>query len=276
MANFSERYQLAPEKEIQLTTVDIELFNRIWNIFYDREYETEILTRRGRIEITEKLLDSFGCTYAYPRGYYERNENIAKLRKFLMKAEWYFLYDFIERYVGSFDNTTERKAVEKAVNLVLEQEKSGYRMIKGLITPITNSAELKSIKKSMSTKFLSVNTHFEKAMRLYSNRKNPDYENSIKESISAVESICCIITGMEKATLGEAIKKLKDQGVHIHGAMEKAFLALYGYTSDEDGIRHGGIDFTNAPSEDAKYMLVSCSAFVNYLIEKWERVEQKG
>ena len=275
MANFSERYQLAPEKEIQLTTVDIELFNRIWNIFYDREYEVGTWTWRGQIAITEKLLDSFGCTYAYPRDYYERNKNIAKLRKFLMDAEWYFLYDFIERYVESFDNTIERKNIEKTVNLVLEQEKSGYRMVKGLITPITNSVELESIKKSMSTKFLSVNTHFEKAVKLYSSRKSPDYENSIKESISAVESICCIITGMEKATLGEAIKRLKDQGVHIHGAMEKAFLALYGYTSDENGIRHGGIDFTNAPSEDAKYMLVSCSAFVNYLIEKWSKIEQK-
>ena len=42
-------------------------------------------------------------------------------------------------------------------------------------------------------------------------------------------------------------------------------------TSDEDGIRHGGIDFKWAPAEDAKYMLVSCSAFVNYLIEKWSK-----
>lgn len=36
-------------------------------------------------------------------------------------------------------------------------------------------------------------------------------------------------------------------------------------------IRHGGMDFKNAPAEDAKYMLVSCSAFVNYLIEKWSK-----
>ena len=47
---------------------------------------------------------------------------------------------------------------------------------------------------------------------------------------------------------------------------------MYGYASDEDGIRHGGIDFKGAPAEDAKYMLISCSAFVNYLIEKWSKV----
>jgi len=55
--------------------------------------------------------------------------------------------------------------------------------------------------------------------------------------------------------------------------MEKAFLELYGYTSDENGICHGGIDFASVPAEDAKYMLVSSSAFVNYLIEKWGKIE---
>ena len=31
---------------------------------------------------------------------------------------------------------------------------------------------------------------------------------------------------------------------------------------------HGGIDFTKASEEDARYMMVSCSAFINYLIQK--------
>lgn len=91
---------------------------------------------------------------------------------------------------------------------------------------------------------------------LYADRQKPDYENSIKESISAVEAICCIITGEtgSQATLGKTLKRLEDHGVTIHPSMGQAFSKLYGYTSDADGIRHGGIDFTNAPAEDAKYM----------------------
>ena len=54
--------------------------------------------------------------------------------------------------------------------------------------------------------------------------------------------------------------------------MKAGYEKMYGYTSDADGIRHGGIDFTNAPAEDAKYMLISCSAFVNYLVEKFSRI----
>lgn len=72
---------------------------------------------------------------------------------------------------------------------------------------------------------------------------------------------------------GKCNKKIKDKGVHIHFAMEKAFACLYGYISDENGIRHGGIDFTSAPAEDAKYMLISCFVFINYLIEKWTKIK---
>ena len=47
----------------------------------------------------------------------------------------------------------------------------------------------------------------------------------------------------------------------------KAFNMLYGYTSDANGIRHAGnIGGPSSTFEEAKFMLVSCSAFVNYLI----------
>ena len=62
--------------------------------------------------------------------------------------------------------------------------------------------------------------------------------------------------------------------ISIHGALNESFLKLYGYTSDTNGIRHSGIDFKNASAEDARYMLVSCSAFVNYLNEKYKQSQE--
>ncbi len=166
---------------------------------------------------------------------------------------------------------------ETAVNMyarILIDENQQYRIYRNQIVPLVSNEEMAEIESASATCFESVNRHIEKAWNHFADRKHPDYENSVKESISAVEAICCTITGTSgaQATLGAAIKKLKDNGVHIHGAMEKAFLALYGWASDENGIRHGGIDFKNVPAEDTKYMLVSCSAFVNYLIEKWSKV----
>lgn len=49
--------------------------------------------------------------------------------------------------------------------------------------------------------------------------------------------------------------------------MKSAFEKLYGYTSDANGIRHAGnIGGNSSTFEEAKFMLVSCSAFINYLI----------
>jgi hypothetical protein len=56
--------------------------------------------------------------------------------------------------------------------------------------------------------------------------------------------------------------------VGLHSALKKGFSSIYGYTSDNDGIRHALTQDSNCDQEDAKYMLVSCSAFVNYLIVK--------
>ena len=62
--------------------------------------------------------------------------------------------------------------------------------------------------------------------------------------------------------------------MHIHPAMENAFTSLYGYTSDEGGIRHAeGLFESNVTFEEAKYMLVSCCAFVNYLIAEYGKIK---
>ena len=105
------------------------------------------------------------------------------------------------------------------------------------------------------------------ALELLANRKSPDYRNSIKESISAVEAVCRLITIDQNATLGQAIGKVKKK-VQLHPALERAFDKLYGYTSSADGIRHALLEETDLDFEDAKFMLVSCSAFVNYLVSK--------
>lgn len=153
-------------------------------------------------------------------------------------------------------------------NQLFEREYVGYRFVDGLITPITNRIEITTINQAATTNSENVNGHFHKAIALLSNREHPDYPNSIKESITAVEAMCNLIVGKKKATLGEALNQLEDKGVPIHNALKSAFKTLYGYASDANGIRHAGDpEGSEATFAEAKYMLVSCSGFVNYLME---------
>jgi hypothetical protein len=116
-----------------------------------------------------------------------------------------------------------------------------------------------------TTPLRAVHLHLNTALGHLGDRHSPDYRNSIKESISAVEALVNLINGTTSDTLGKALKRLN---VEAHPALADAFGKLYGYTSDADGIRHAAMDEPDLKFEDAKYMLVACSAFVNYLIAK--------
>ena len=277
---FSEKYGYKAEKAIQYECISVELRNRIWNLFLQQEIKAGGLSSKrisqavnGELTIEEKIIDRMGFLISSSS---KDMSAEAKLKNSILNFfSWFDIYDFIEIHLSFLDGAIKTQRI-KQYNEVLEQEKAGYRIVAGEVAPITNELEIQNIEQAVNTSYVSVNQHIKKALTLYADLKAPDYENSVKESISAVEAMCCIITGMSgtQATLGSAIKKLQSSGVHIHSAMEKAFLALYGYTSDENGIRHGGIDFKSVPAEDAKYMLISCSAFVNYLIEKWSKVQK--
>ena len=261
---------------IQLECASDTLKRRIMAAFYAQEFDTyDTIEWTNYTTGIEDMMIEMGVPYEFPKNEIFKRKNAEALQRFVLESkEWYTIFDFVERYLAVSDENTYAKMANE-FNHILEDEVSAYRILDRFVVPITNKAELATIEEAKSTPYDSVRTHVSKALALYADRKAPDYENSIKESISAVEAMCCIITGLTgaQATLGAAIKKLKDNGVHIHRAMETAFSSLYGYTSDENGIRHGGIDFTNAPAEDAKYMLISCSAFVNYLMEKWSKVQ---
>ena len=169
---------------------------------------------------------------------------------------------------GSQYHITLGWSIYEFVNVFFEREYIGYRFIDKIIVPISDSYEVAAIKETLHTGHESVYEHISKANKLLSDRESPDYENSIKESISAVEAMCQIITKTKgkEATLGNMLKKLEDNDIEIHGGLKAAFNILYGYTSDANGIRHAGdIGGPSSTFEEAKFMLVTCCAFINYL-----------
>lgn len=147
---------------------------------------------------------------------------------------------------------------------------SAYRFVDGHLVEVNAKEEVQEIELAIknSDKFQSVKEHLKRSVELYSDRKKPDYRNSIKESISAVESLTKILVNDDKTTLGQALKVI-EQNHQIPGSLKFAFSALYGYTSDEGGIRHSLLEKgVKVEIEEARFMLIACSAFVNYLISK--------
>ena len=276
---FSERYGYKPVREIiQKESIDQDLKNGLWNaisecIFnaYSRPY-----LARGNI-ISGSNLESFFKSLFHSHFKkridqipYSIESTIAEIDTLFFKTyKWYEIYNFIEACIEYFPFKEEKHDFIILVNDCLQIENSAYRVINNQITPVTSEQEIQSIEEALknSQLYSSAQQHLNQALKLLSDRQSPDYRNSIKESISGVESICKIVTQNEKASLGQALKLIEDK-YGLHEALKKSLSQLYGYTSDGDGIRHAMLEESNLSYIDAKFMLVACTNFINYLIDK--------
>lgn len=281
--SFSERYGHKPVREsFQIESMDKSLRNCLWSILQvhcwdDENYQTgvfagysdtgaylsgsgnkamRILCRRLWLNYYKKPVDDLSNNW---------KEVLAEIRRYFFACKWNEVYDFIQFVGNNYERHQFKEQFRKACNNLLEREMSAYRFIDGVITPITEQQEMDAIEQAIGTNAGPVTTHVRQALEFLSNRKSPNYRNSIKESISAVESLVAITLKDEKGTLGQLIKKLEGE-IGLHPALGKAFSNLYGYTSDEDGIRHALTEAgRNVDSNDAKFMIVVCSAFINFV-----------
>lgn len=152
---------------------------------------------------------------------------------------------------------------------VLEACHSAYRVVGGnTIMPVASEAERAAIARafrdSSGGTFRGAQTHLRQSAEAMGDGR---YADSVRESIHAVESVARAITGREK--LSDALTEL-EKSARMHKAMKGGFDRLYGWTSDEQGIRHPLLDEgdANVTEADALFMLGACAAFVSLLISK--------
>ena len=268
MKTFSERKGFTPVSEIiQTNSMSEALRNSLWNALDTALWSTPgfVSSPRRVLEQIKPFSRSLWFNY-FKKPIDERphypHDILKSIRAYFFSCEWYQVYDFLE-FVVSCKHSTPKLA--ELLNIILERELSGYRFVAGRLTDITTQEEIMMIEESIrDSELAGVSAHIARALALYADRENPDFRNSIKESISAVEGIARVVSGNDKATLGDALKAIEKNG-QLHTALKEGFLKLYGYTSNEQGIRHAMLDEPNLTQADARYFLVSCSAFVNYL-----------
>ena len=277
---FSQRIGKKSVREsMQIESMDAALENRLWNNFLNdlfqkiSPYSHQSGGQSDRQGICQFRWDEFFENRADEiPGYGYRNgvdtESVKEyIKEWYFDAEWFEKYDFIE-FLSPIVKKVFRIDFAHVVNQTLERESAGYRIVENKVVQITSEEEVSAIEEAIDNSSNNVETHLRTALELLSKRESPDYRNSVKESISAVEAFCISMTGDNKATLGKALKKI--EATHnIHKAYKSAFSSLYGFTSDSSGIRHALLEDDQVVTmEDAKFMLVSCSAFINYLSAK--------
>ena len=274
---FSQRIGKTPVKlAIQIESIDQDLRIALWNglqiYFFDMVQNPWI--NQSRFNLFFKLLwkDFFkrpldNLDNHYPTTY-------GRIREDFFKFKWFEVYDFVEYLAAAPSAPVDLDSFAQYVNSVLEQELAGYRLVDGLITPIADATQIDQVHDAIQTAralgLSGVESHLHRAIQLFSDRKTPDYRNTIKEAISAVESLAKLIAADPKADLAKALKALS-ANLDMHQGFRNGLLALYGYTSDEQGIRHALLDRNPVDADDARFMLVACSVLVHFLTTKAQK-----
>jgi len=269
--SFSRRQGLVDVKAAQMSKMDKELRTGLWNALI-KDYWNQ---PRSRV-----LVESFTKTKLSVKAIWDRfyklpldkmpliwDSTLYELHERFFALKWNEVYDCIE-FMATLDQACRFGRVETFINdcySVLVRECSAYRFVGGIIAPVTNDQELSEIEQATASPHDAIRIHIETSLQKLSSRENPDYRNSIKESISAVEAAVKLIDGSQKGSLPGALRRIK-ASIGLHPALEEGIQRLYGCTSDDQGIRHALMERSTLSLDDARFMLVSCSAIANYLL----------
>jgi len=282
---FSDRLGITKPKAIlQVDAIDVDLRNGLWECcceFYLKNFgESQYVGPTLSPILKDLYVNHFKRTSDNIDSYVVGE--VSKLKLLFYQLKWYEIYNFIEFLSGSASRNIKAgqsgailrpeahdEQFRKRVDFFLEREKSGFRFVDGMVAPISSSMEVAAVSEaaSIGDSFAGARSHIQQAVLLFSRKPAPDYRNTIKEAISGVESVVRVITGDPKATLGDGLKKLEEMKP-LHTAFKQAMDKLYGYTRDEGGIRHSLIDLGKVDEADAKFMLLTCSAFINFCVQR--------
>lgn len=160
------------------------------------------------------------------------------MKKQIFQAPWHKVLGMLEFMLRS---PTCPDMLDFCLNEAFEDYRVAWRIDRGdppTIYPYANEHEGETVRRAFEDlsgdRYAGARKHLAEAGRYLS---QPDKDRDcVREAIGAVEAVCRVITGMHKAVLSDALKELS-KSVEIHGGFKAALGNLYGYTSDEKGIR---------------------------------------
>ncbi|PKR56690.1 AbiJ-NTD4 domain-containing protein [Thalassospira lohafexi] len=268
MKSFAERYGYAEPPGMPIPErLKVETIHRLWSVLFIFKYTDQANNYRGMtVDFSNYATRLWFRFFKLPIDQIPRDGVgvVDFIRTRFYSYNWLKVILFIEFHLEEEDSSDSNN-FQKLINAVLEEENEAYRIVDNMVICVTDQTELGSLEQALGheDEFSNVSAHIGAALKLFSDRPKPDLRNAIKEAISAVESACKVVSGSPKATLGQALKQIPD----LPGQMQEAFTKLYGYSSNANGIRHALMDDPKLTQAEAKFMIVACASFANYLID---------
>lgn len=266
MSDFKKRMWLAKVKILQIDSMDEDLRRELWNMIYPKISDwlnTPFWSGEKTAELARfiakrylKQTDSSFERENFNIIEWRLNSFIEKLEQFLFNWDYADICELIE---DLFWDTSQ----EKTLNMIFENENFWFRFKWWKLEALTNTIEIAEVDNAINIKAWW--NHFKKAVGFLSDKKQKNYDKVIEESIKWIESLLRELLGDHSLTLGEAIKKIKnDWSKKEYSALWEWLNKLWWFASEN--IRHASkpdwieVDFTLA-----KFILVLASSLANFI-----------
>ena len=199
-----------------------------------RNIDVECIIQRYFLDIIKIPHDDF---------VHNPKEHRIRLRQTILKGSYHSVMSFIEFILCVSVSHPVLITLKKQLRELFEHTPVAYAVqtIQGLptivprISPESGAATTHAIETVGEKGPEGAKAHLRKAVERL-NAKH--YADSVRESISAVESVARTIDPRASAKLGPALTSLEKAGVLKHSVLKDALNKLYGYTNGEEGIRH--------------------------------------
>lgn len=238
---FSQRYGYTPYREaIQIESLDERTRTDLWNlIIYPRFLNVAYPYLTGEL--------IWIGHFRLQRDQYTPNAVAFQLKRLILEGEWFSVYDLIE-FLIRHSRYDKRDDLVDSVNQVLAGNRAGYRVVDGLVVPITTSAEADAVEKAANSPIANARPHIRRSIALLADRDNPNFPKAIQEAILAAEAAANFLAGKQTGTLADALKAIqRNNPALLHPALIEGWKQIYGFTGDSGGIRHALKDGTIDP-----------------------------
>lgn len=236
-------------------SISLSLTNGTFGRHISGSWDT--ILRAMHVEHYHLMIDEFGTNWI------DHKERLRNLFQYGTYAEILGFLQWIIRY-----KTRPSHNFAADIDRCLERCQAAYRVVNGnTIAPVSSQEEAETLERAfsdlVSTEFNGARQHLKSAAE---RATAGDWADCIRESINAVEATVRCIDPSAK-DLRPALAVLEKRGTV---PLKQGLLNLYGYTSDENGLRHSLVfnGVADLDQTDALFMLGACASFVSYLINK--------
>jgi hypothetical protein len=188
---------------IQVDSMDDALRNALWNGMFLAYFERGPDLSGSPVRRDDPMYDVVTSLWMHVMG--RPIDNLPYLwiqvqesvKEYFFECPWYAVYDTIEFLAERGPDAENNGGFMSWCNAMLTRERSAYRFASNKLARITSDEEIVAIEGALkaASPVQPVRDHLQHALSLLSDRKTPDYRNSIKESISAVEAVCKLLPG---------------------------------------------------------------------------------